>query len=235
MSLVRPVVYSLLAFLYVATAIVLADLGQNDTADFIIRILTSFSVVSAVVLAIYGDQIRELLTPTVLRIEPVTNHDNFTNLNNERGRGNELVITYHLRVTNSNSVRAAKKCTVKLIQILDEDLNRKPIETFRFAVPRSMVWSPAEHDPTEQIVYDSEVFDLGNLYLADGEFRLRYLSSQGGVFDGHCVLGKRRKYVFRMTAEGCRKPAVYSFHLQTRAVVPTPEWNYGFALQIDPA
>jgi hypothetical protein len=207
--------------------------GDLEAGKFTISVMTALGVISAVMFAAYGDQIKTLISPVRLRIEPVRNTDNFTNLNDWRGKGVENVITYHLLVRNLNANRVAKRCTVKLMQVLDENAHGEFVQSFRFAVPRSMVWAPAEDDPVEQSIHDFEILDLGNLFLSDGEFLIRYSRKQGGIFNGSCKLGMRRRYILKTQCEGSDKPQLFTVTLRPKAVTPTSDWPYLYTLDVE--
>jgi len=204
-----------------------------EIGKFSISVMTALGVISAVMFAAYGEQIKTIISPVILKIEPVLNHDNFTNLNDWRGRGPEPVITYHLLVRNLNSHRPAKNCSVKLIQVLDENAEGKFVGRFCFAVPRSMVWAPAEDDPVERTIYDEGILDLGNLWMSDGEFRVRYSRKQGGVFEGNCKLGTRRQYVFKVVSDGSERPQLFSVNIRPKSVALSPEWQHPYTLDVE--
>ena len=206
--------------------------GNHDMADFVIKVMTAIGVISAVMFAAYGKEIETFVSPVSVQLESLSGGDNFKNLSDRRGNGAEHVITYHLVVRNLNPNLPAKTCSVRLIEIWDENATGGFVQKFRFAVPRWMVWAPAEDNPTERTVRDFEIIDLGNLYLSDGEFRLGYSDKQGGVFEGNCKLGTRRKYVFRVTADGMPKSRIFSVCIRPKSVTPSAEWPYSYTLDV---
>lgn len=206
-----------------------------EPAKFTITVITAIGVISAVMFAAYGDELKTLVSPVRVRIEAVSRCDNFPNKNADRTGQVEQVITYHLLVRNGNPARPAMHCGVKLVEVWEEDAQGHFVQPMRFAVPRLMVWAPGEENPTERTVRDEEIFDFGNLFLSDGEFRLKYLPSQGGVFDGNCVLGKRRRYVFRVAADGMVTGQEFSVDVRPKRVTASSEWPYSFSLDIEVA
>jgi membrane associated rhomboid family serine protease len=59
-----------IVFLFlIAVAVWLYNLGQKDSAEFLLHVITAFGVISAVAIAVYGERIKRLWNSIDLSIE----------------------------------------------------------------------------------------------------------------------------------------------------------------------
>ena len=188
--------------LLIAAAICLYSVGYKEQAEFMLHVITSLGVFSAVMTAVYGDTIKRTFNRIRLRIENPEQSDNFFNEADARKGGRTKVLCHHLRVKNTMPTQAVRNCRVWLVKILDENGRGGFGEKFTFATPRLMMWAPWEYSPDMRSFSEDQVFDFGRTFVEeDGRFEVSLYRLQGGVFKGDCEAGQRRQYVFKITAD----------------------------------
>lgn len=208
-----------------AAAILLYNSGNKEAAEFLLRAMTGLGVLVAVVVAIYGDAIKNRANRIRLRIVNPKQTDNFFN---RFGSPSQIktVFCHHLRVENLSPHQPVENCRVWLIRILDRNLEGTFHEAFRFAVPRLMVWAPAEYSPDVRSFSEDQVFDLGRTFVDEGRFEIDHYAGQGGLFKGSCESGSSRQYVFRITADNYIRAKPVTVQVNVRNVEATKEWPH---------
>src|SRR5262245_15651605 len=130
-------------------------MSEPTLADLVIQGLVAFGTIAVAVLAIWGEWIRAVLAPPMLKIvghtlqgDPTTN-----------ALGNRLMY-YHLKVLNERPWLKAENCRVVLkgLSKRGPDGNFYPIP---MAVPLYFVWAPAEITPPTVTLTGEQVVDFG--------------------------------------------------------------------------
>jgi hypothetical protein len=214
-----------------AAAVLLYNDGMKELAEFLLRVLTGFGVLVAVVVAIYGDRIRDAANRIRLQIENTQQTDSSFNVVTGP-EGPIHVFCHHLLVRNLTPSRTVKNCRVWLVKILDEDPQGAFREEFRFAVPRLMEWAPAEYSPDVRSFSEDQVFDFGQCHVDRGRFEVSVYKTQGGMFMGGCVTGKRRRYVLRITADNYVEAKPVTVQVKVKDVEETETWPHGTKAEV---
>ena len=105
--------------------------GAAGEAEFVLKVITGFGVVVAVIVALSGDAINNFANRIHLRIENPEQTDNFFNQAAVPEHGNQPVFCHHLKVVNMTPSRPVKDCTVWLVKILDPTVEGAFQENFR--------------------------------------------------------------------------------------------------------
>ena len=193
---------------------------QNDLsdADFFLKVLSAFGVVFAVLLALYGDAIKN--SDISLSIQQAVQSDSIVNKGGPRIKSwSGDVFCHHLRVVNSAPYRPVLGCRVWLVKVLDVDPHGQISDSFSFAVPRLMEWAPSECSPKEgpRMNFSEDwVFDFGESPTSGGPFFLKWWKEQQGTFEGDCKVGESKRYIFRITADNYVAPALIT--VQVKAI-----------------
>lgn len=116
---------------------------DNETAIFWVRFAQAVGVFFAVLVALFGEQVKLWVNRIELRIEETETYDNFLN---EMPQGNRI-LCHHLRVRNATPHRPVQNCRVWLVRVLEKGPDAQFQEHFKFAVPRLMRWAPYEYSP----------------------------------------------------------------------------------------
>jgi hypothetical protein len=208
-----------------AAVLLLYNSGKKEEAEFLLRAMTGLGVLVAVVVAVYGDAIKNRANRIRLRIRDPEQTDNFFNRVGTP-YGEKTAFCHHLRVENLSPHHPVENCRVWLVKILDRNSEGTFEEAFRFAVPRLMVWAPGEYSPDVRSFSEDQVFDLGRTFVEEGRFEINYSAGQGGLFKGSCESGNSRQYVFRMTADNYIRANYVTVQVSVRNVEATEEWPY---------
>ena len=198
--------------------------GQKDDADFYLKVFSAFGVLFVVLLALYGEAIKNFVDRIDLRIDLAERADNFQNLF-ATNAGAVRVLCHHLRVVNRTPYRPVVNCRVWLVKIQDEVAGEFK-EQFIFAVPRLMEWAPSEVSPDVRSFSEDQVFDFGKSFVDQDRFDVSYYKSQGGTFRGSCATGQSRRYIFRITADNCIRSKLYTVEVRVQNSAITKEWPY---------
>ncbi len=223
----------LAAFLLaIVAAVCLYTAGKKDYAEFMLHVVTGIGVLSAVAMAVYGDRIKRRVNKINLQIEKPEQSDNFFN-EVATLSGKTKVFCHHLRVKNNMPTEPVRNCRVWLVKILDEKGRGGFEEKFKFAVPRLMAWAPREYSPDVRSFSEDQVFDFGRSFVEQGgRFEVSVYELQGGVFNGGCLPGEKRQYVFRITADNYIKARPISVELGAERCEPTDHWPYKTCIRV---
>ncbi len=225
----------LVVFLFtIVAAVWFYDIGAKDYAEFLLHVITAIGVFSAVAMAVYGERIKRKVNGITLKIEKPEQSDNFFNEADALGGGRTKVFCHHLRVKNNMPTEPVRNCRVWLVKILDENSGGGFEETFKFAVPRLMQWAPREYSPDVRSFSEDQVFDFGRSFVEQGgRFDVSFYELQGGTFNGGCLAGHKRQYVFRITAENYLKARPISVELGIERCEPTKDWPYNTRVRVE--
>lgn len=219
--------YSLLLLLLglLITMVVLYVKGFQEEAKFGLSCLTAVSVVFAVLMALYGNALKQAIEPIRLSIGiPETTNNVFDAILWE-GRPNK-VYCHHLSVKNRTPHHVVENCRVWLVALLDERDGGMFEERFRFAVPRLMEWAPCEYSKDKRTFSDCQIFDFGLTFVEKGDFQLRTYQDQGGNFNGNCRSGQSRRYVFHITADNYVTDNRFTVEVRSLRCTPDPSWPH---------
>jgi hypothetical protein len=208
--------------------------AQRASAVFGIRVLTSLSVITAVVLALFGDRLRELASPIRIQIKrPERDNDviDWTNFVRDPNSGRIekdtgqtwpphfdhlrglQVFCQHLLVENLTKHRAIEDCRIWLekVELLVNNEWRRE-ETF--AVPRMIEWAPAEYSRNARTFCTNNVFDLGMTLDQGCGFMLTTDRDQGGQFRKHFPVGTTLKCTYYATADNYHAEERFAFRIE---------------------
>lgn len=219
--------------LLILRAIWLYNAGEKEYANFMLSVVTGIGVFSAVLMALYGDRIKRRVNRIKLEIEEPEQSDNFFNDADAPAGGRTKVFCHHLRVKNRMPTEPIKNCRVWLVKILDQNGRGGFEEKFKFAVPRLMEWAPREYSPHARDFSENEVFDFGRSFVEQGgRFEVSFYESQGGMFNGGCLAGQKRQYVFRLTADNYIKARPIIVEVHVERCEPAHDWQYATRTRI---
>jgi len=207
--------------------------GLHDDAKFILDVLTAFSVIVAILMALFGDALRQHFDPIRLSIGIPEVTNNF--LDNPVLKGKPTAVyCHHLMVKNHSPHRVIESCRVWLVAILDQDPNGEfgGKGKVQFAVPRLMEWAPKEYSKDKRSFSDSQVFDFGEFFPECGLFKLRILEEQGGYFTPDCRPGNKRRYVFHVTADNYVRSDRFTVEVKSNFHKPEFDWPYPFKSEV---
>jgi len=224
----------LTAFLLaLAVAVSLYSGGKKEGAEFMLHVVTAIGVLSAVVMAVYGDRIKRRVNRINLQIEKPEQSDNFFNEVTTLS-GKTKVFCHHLRVKNNMPTEPVSNCRVWLVKILDENGGGSFEEKLKFAVPRLMAWAPREYSPDARSFSEDQVFDFGRSFVEQGgRFEVSVYELQGGIFNGGCLAGQKRQYVFRITADNYIKARPIVVELRVERCEPMDNWPYKTCTRVE--
>ena len=197
--------------LFLLFAFCLYFAGHKHFAKFLLELLTSFSVIAAIVAALFGDVLKEHVQLSIDK-PPIENDksklDEFE-IKDENGNIQKTkVYCHHLVVKNEKPYLVVKNCRVWLISM--EDYVSGKWEKIQFAVPRLMEWAPNEYSEVCghcMSFSDFQIFDFGKTFVeTTGDFELHKYKKQGGKLDLSCKGGHRKKYIFRITVDNYAIP-----------------------------
>ena len=101
--------------------------------------------------------------------------------------------------------------------MIQDDVKGTFKETFTFAAPRLMEWAPSEYSPDARSFSEDQVFEFGKSILQKGTFQVSYYKAQGGAFQGSCIGGHCRRYLFKITADNYIRPGLHTVEVRVRA------------------
>jgi hypothetical protein len=214
--------------------------GFRSEATFAVQALGSLSVLLAVLTALYGNLVREIVQPLEVRIETTQTLNTSIDLSPvppELALANGAIIgggpwrayCHHLQVMELNRQRQVENCRVWLTRILVVQKNGDTQEPLKFAVPRLMPWAPAEFSPTIRSFAGSQVFDFGKYYPEFSCFEPA--RQQGGNSVGGFNKGAQR-YVFRIEVAGFMRDREHQVDVEIEPCDATPEWPYATRAKI---
>jgi hypothetical protein len=178
--------------------------GHHQFATFTINSLVSVSTLTAVLVALYGDRIKERFNRIRLKMEEPAANNIFDRKAFAEGAIKD-VYCHHLQIRVLTPDKTVKNCIIWLTRIfLQSELDKKWEEPVRFAVPRMMVWAPVEFSPDRRTFNDTQVFDLGKTIANNVGFEIGTWEGQGGNFNRMIAPGRRAGLVFRVSAENIR-------------------------------
>jgi hypothetical protein len=150
----------------------------NIDWNLVINGCTALGTIAVAILAIWGEQIRQLVAGPKLTLVP--HNLSGTIVNTTDGKP---WIFYHLKVVNSKYILNAKNCRVNLTHLYIKNA----IGTFsevELTVPLTFVWSPAEITPPYINILKENVLDFGKFNFENGMFLpilLSYTTNFNGV------------------------------------------------------
>jgi len=188
-----------------------------STADFMAK--CGFVVVASVtiIVALFGDYLRETLDPIKVRIE-VPEEGN--TVLDRSPLHNCAVYCHHLRVVNTTRQRAIKDCRVWLKRLLVQNLRGDWNEEIGSPVPRLMVWAPSEYSEDKRTFCTNQVFDFGMTLEKNGGFAVTVWSKQGGTFKSKYKVGEKIRCVFYVTADNYTAEKAFAFEVEVPPSVP---------------
>ena len=207
-AVIAVLVLVLLCFLLTVVRYVYpSDPGE---ADFILRCVLTLGTLAAVLVALFGDFLREWVDPIQVRIE-VPEESNtafdFRTVDDE----DVQVYCHHLCVKNETPHKPIKECRVWLkgIATPSEDGHWNGP---KFAVPRRMQWAPFEYSPDKRTFGTSQIFDFGMAFGNDKGFKVSVAPAQG-AFTALFPAGKKVRFTFFVTADNYHKEKDFSFEV----------------------
>jgi hypothetical protein len=202
------VVFLLLFFFADVHYVYPSDPGE---ADFILRCVLALGTLSAVLVALFGDCLREWVDPVQVRIEVPEDSNtafDFVTVDDE----DVQVYCHHLCVINETPHKPIKECRVWLKRIStpsDDGRWKGP----KFAVPRRMQWAPFEYSPDKRTFGTAQVFDFGMTFGNEKGFKISVAPEQGGTFTTRFPAGKKARFTFYVTADNYHQEREFSFEV----------------------
>lgn len=198
----RTKIYAVLSFTGLAIIVTIAVYvgGHEERAKFMLAALSSLTVLTAIVGALYGDRFKMWGDPIDLSLETIAANNSRVDQHPQFGD----VYLHHIRVRNATPHRAVINCRVWLEHVEDEIAAGKFEAMEKFAVPRLMQWAPAEFGPEVRSFSDEQVFDLGFTNCADGTFYPSWNPRQQGFVKPEllsCKPDTKRRYYLRIAAD----------------------------------
>lgn len=200
----------------------------RDEAQFGLHALTALSVVIAVVVAVYGDALRQVIAPIHLSIELPKNANSYWDEPESNGRKVDEYC-HHLSVENHPAYRVVVNCQVWLVGIEDWTPSDGWKPLVQFAAPVLMEWAPNTYSALCQhrmSFLESHVFDFGATRLESGEFQFRKFRDQGGRLDPNCKPGQSRRYVFKIVADNDVTANRFTVEMRSFACTPDGKWPH---------
>lgn len=130
--------------------------------SLLLQALTAIFLIGIVIIALFGNSIRQKFNPPRLDIDILDKNGELTTLDN-----GHRVIYYHLRVINRGKV-IIKNCRVFLTRIKKEQ-NGEFIN-LPFSVPLRYIWSPSETSPEGVDIVTERIADFGYIIDSSTEF-----------------------------------------------------------------
>jgi hypothetical protein len=232
-----PVVYLLSLYLVIKNATVPADFS---TADFMVKCGFVIGTFVTIILALFGDYLREIVFPIDLSIEdPKESNTVFDmcDFKEEKFKwecpqlfGKTFnVYCHHLRVKNLTPHRPINDCRVWLKKIHvehnglwkeeNQDANGQWHKN-KFAVPRLMEWAPSEYSRDKRTFSTEQVFDFGKTLSNNGGFMVTIWRRQGGTFNRLFPVGKKARFFLYATADNYHKEKEFCFEIEVPQSVP---------------
>jgi len=222
-----------LVVLIVLLIVVLIHHWDPPQGDFLIDLIAAFSTLAAVLFALFGSFFRNRWHPIRLDLELPSQNNNFM----DEWDG-VSVYCHHIQVRNLTPDRPVCNCQVWLTRLLDEGQDGQTEERVTFAVPRLMEWAPSEYSPDKRTFSSTQVFDFGVTAADSRGFILRKYGGQGGMFEGNCGQGKKRRYVFSFSADNFQSSDTFAvdvevpkkqrdarFESQSKVIVIGKDWR----------
>ncbi len=188
--------------------------GDEALAVFQIRLLAAVATVCAVIVALFGEALRDFAYPIRVRIEKSPEDDNDVIDECEIGGTIYKCQCHHLRVVNLSNHRAINDCRVWLKRILAQTPQGHWEDKPKFAVPRLMQWAPHEHSPETRTFSTYQVFDLGETLWRNSGFELTPYKKQGGNLPTRFQTGETRRLVFYVTADNYLEHKLFEFEIK---------------------
>lgn len=132
--------------------------------SLIVFALIAIGLFSIVIIALFGNQIRQLLFPAKLNVEVLDKNGELTILDN-----GHRVVYYHLRIINETSV-IVHKCRVFLRKI-QKRLEDGQYCDIPFSVPPRYIWTPSESSPEGVDIVNEQIVDFGYVIDSAKEFK----------------------------------------------------------------
>lgn len=132
--------------------------------NLLINALIAFGLLGVVILALFGQWIRNKIFPAKLEIEILDRNGELTILDN-----GHKVVYYHIHVINKKSV-VVNKCMLFLKSIQKLDPNGSFVDV-PVSVPPRYIWSPAETAPEAIDIIKSHIADFGYVIDSSTEFK----------------------------------------------------------------
>lgn len=110
----------------------------------IANVFAAIGTVGAVIVALFQDQIRNLIFPASATIELDDPEGEFTLLG-----GFERIRMFHLRIRNTSRNRVLHRCVVLLDEVSRPSKVDGPWEARKLPVPLPLHWAPSETQPLE--------------------------------------------------------------------------------------
>ncbi len=194
-----------------------------ENADVLLKVLAPFSILGAVIAALFGEYLREKIFPIDLCIATLEPHecnavfDEFDFKDKRFEKYPEIFgkkVDVYLQVRNLTAQRPIKDCRVWLKQIEVQNAAGEWKIEDPFAVPRMMEWAPFEYSPDKRTFSTKQVFDFGLTRSDNGGFVVTIYRDQGGTFNPLFKVGKKVRFYFYATAESYQKEKVFCFEVE---------------------
>jgi hypothetical protein len=180
--------------------------------DFLIKCGLAFGTLIAVLIALFGDYLRELIDPIRVTIEVPTQSNTVIDQIDLNKRIYH-VYHHHLVVRNLTSYRTIKDCRVWLKRIFILQADNEWKDEAKFAVPRLMEWAPSEYSPDKRTFSNEQVFDLGKTFENNMGFVASYCREQHGAVPQLFPTGHKLRFVFFVTADNYQKEKEFTFEI----------------------
>jgi|GEM_PF-3569141 len=211
----------LLLVVYFLTLYLLLENGTSanvSTVDFLLKFGFVVAAFVAIILALFGDYLREMIFPIDVRIEIPEKG----NVGLDKSIINDkpvAVYCHHLVVRNLTPHRVINDCRVWLTEVFVQDAEGKWEPKNQSPVPRLMEWAPSEFSRDERTFSTWQVFDFGMTIENNGGFVVRADREQGGNFHRIFPVGSNLLFKFIVTADNYQKEKTFSFEVTVPGTV----------------
>lgn len=171
----------------------------------VVDITTAIATFAAVVVALFGDWIRDRIFAPKLNVSIADAAGDLTQLQNGM-----TVVVYHVLVSVEDPTKPAEQCEARLVEI------EKATEHGLFAqlplpVSQQLAWAPRELSPLAITVRTTQILDFGMLspfqhYRGGAHLFEPWLVGFPNNFRGQLSQGERFRYVVEFTAKRLRSP-----------------------------
>jgi len=125
-----------------------------------VNIVIAIGTVGAVIVALFGDWLKNRIFRSILSAEVIDPNGELTNWTN-----GTRVIYYHLKIINLRQSILVNQCRVFLKEISKKNNNQQFVK-LPLIVPPTLQWAPAESSPQALDFITERVLDIG--YVTEG-------------------------------------------------------------------
>ncbi|TAL72825.1 MAG: hypothetical protein EPN88_04660 [Bacteroidetes bacterium] len=170
-----------------------------------VNIIVALGTVGAVIVALFGDRIKNLIFRSKLSAEVVDPRGELTNWGDGR-----RVIYYHLKILNSKPSIMVNKCRVSLKEIYKRNNNSQFIK-LQLVVPPDFKWAPAETSLPAINFFSEQILDFGFITEGSDNFSPS-ISPIWNNFKGYLKANETFRYVLEILSNNS-KPKIITIEV----------------------